>query len=557
MGLDWYGVALLLILMVGGALVAQQFGLIPTGSAPGTDINVTVGSGTWDPSWNTTVIQIVSGLNLSAGDSGVWNSSWNTVVEGLIAAENLTDWNGAWNSTVTDIILNHAFSSLNATNLFGTNYYLGNSQLGFVAPYSFIINVTGSTYNAWHGANSTLFMSSTNASQVINFAIGNETYGGTTILRGPTTYTLSNTILYQQGQGASHTTKYWWKLVGDGSAILSQSTAGVSAITVKNGTTVFIENLAINLGSSAGYGIYGSSDGADPVSFDGGGISDVVVQGGSASYGQIRLENFWYMHNRNVHLSSGTAGETPLALVTTMTATSNYGNSKFDQFNIYVTGPNSVGIYMNGSRVGSTDRLLNINTFDSINIFGSSSPTAGVSIESLVYANTFSGLDTESCVTGINISGVNPRQSRKNVFVGGYIQGSTNAIYCGQNSYENEFKDLEIIGNIVEASTYGGNTYEDLNIESGSITNTGYGSFRGKAAVGVYFDNYINGANTTATTAVFAHSLFGAADYIFCYFSTSAITGYTATSDGTNITVTPAGTLPSSWTVYAYTKYRP
>jgi len=173
MGLDWYGVALLLILMVGGALVAQQFGLIPTGSAPGTDINVTVsGSGTWDPSWNTTVVQIVSGLNLSAGDSGVWNSSWNTVVEGLIAAENLTDWNGAWNSTVTDIILNHAFSSLNATNLFGTNYYLGNRQLGFVAPYSFIINVTGSTYNAWHGANSTLFMSSTNASQVFEQVVG-------------------------------------------------------------------------------------------------------------------------------------------------------------------------------------------------------------------------------------------------------------------------------------------------------------------------------------------------------------------------------------------------
>ena len=176
MGLDWYGVALLLILMVGGALVAQQFGLIPTGSAPGTDINVTVGAGDWDSDWNTTVLAVINGYSglawreawnttveqIAAGNltwqnawnatveqimensSLTWKSLWDTTVNALINAYNITwnnswnttvteivnsgsiNWHGAWNATVQDIVLNHAFSTLNATNLFTNYLYLGN-----------------------------------------------------------------------------------------------------------------------------------------------------------------------------------------------------------------------------------------------------------------------------------------------------------------------------------------------------------------------------------------------------------------------------------------------
>jgi len=103
MGLDWYGVALLLILMVGGALVAQQFGLIPTGSAPGTDINVTVGAGDWESDWNTTVLAVINGYSGLA-----WREAWNTTVE-QIAAGNLT-WQNAWNATVEQIMENSSLT---------------------------------------------------------------------------------------------------------------------------------------------------------------------------------------------------------------------------------------------------------------------------------------------------------------------------------------------------------------------------------------------------------------------------------------------------------------
>jgi len=233
MGLDWYGVALLLILMVGGALVAQQFGLIPTGSAPGTDINVTVGSGAWDPSWNATVVNIVSGLNLTGGNC-TWQDAWNSVVDGLIGSYNVTwnnswnstvmdivnggsiSWKDTWNSTVTDIVLNHAFSSLNATNLSANYLFLGSltsdpspayagqlwyrsdldtlyfyngtgivvipsigggSASSYTLPHTYTFYKSGSTYYAENSNGGTT--SSTNLSYVANTVQNLMTTGGT------------------------------------------------------------------------------------------------------------------------------------------------------------------------------------------------------------------------------------------------------------------------------------------------------------------------------------------------------------------------------------------
>jgi len=107
----------------------------------------------------------------------------------------------AWDSNLDSGSLttaNAVFSSwMNSTSIDGDNYYLGNQSLGFVGPATFIIDVSGSTYRAWHGANSTLFTSGTNASQVINNALENLTVGRTWMetvyLKG--NFTISNTIL--------------------------------------------------------------------------------------------------------------------------------------------------------------------------------------------------------------------------------------------------------------------------------------------------------------------------------------------------------------------------
>ena len=222
MGLDWYGVALLLILMVGGALVAQQFGLIPTGSAPGTDINVTVGSGAWDPSWNATVVNIVSGLNLTGGNC-TWQDAWNSVVDGLIGSYNVTwnnswnstvmdivnggsiSWKDTWNSTVTDIVLNHAFSSLNATNLNIAEQLWWNGlnrtdTLAYpYAPYSYEIGVNGTNYYMKNGTTGKLDFWSINSSAVFSNVIGNSSSGGTVSIKTGT-YTVNSMWYIPEGK---------------------------------------------------------------------------------------------------------------------------------------------------------------------------------------------------------------------------------------------------------------------------------------------------------------------------------------------------------------------
>jgi len=69
--------------------------------------------------------------------------------------------------TVQQIVEAHVFNWLNATAINAVGYYVGGSQLGLVTPYTYIIDLSGSTYRAWHGANSTLYSSGTNASAVI------------------------------------------------------------------------------------------------------------------------------------------------------------------------------------------------------------------------------------------------------------------------------------------------------------------------------------------------------------------------------------------------------
>jgi parallel beta-helix repeat protein len=93
---------------------------------------------------------------------------------------------------------------LNSTSLNTNNYYLNGATLGWIEPDSYIIDNSGGYTRAWYGANSTLAFQGTNASTIINNAIGNLTAysytftgfgGGTIYLKGQ--FQVSNTIFSQ------------------------------------------------------------------------------------------------------------------------------------------------------------------------------------------------------------------------------------------------------------------------------------------------------------------------------------------------------------------------
>jgi len=75
--------------------------------------------------------------------------------------------------------------------------------------------------------------------------------------------------------------------------------------------------------------------------------------------------------------------------------------------------------------------------------------------------------------------------------------------------------------------------------------------------IGFVTENLVSGVNSTATTFIIAHGLAGTATHVTCSFNSTAIEGYSWTSDGTNITVTVVGTLPAAMTCYADTRYEP
>ncbi len=74
---------------------------------------------------------------------------------------------------------------------------------------------------------------------------------------------------------------------------------------------------------------------------------------------------------------------------------------------------------------------------------------------------------------------------------------------------------------------------------------------------GFVTENWVSGANTTATTIVLNHGCADTVDFVFVSFNFSTWTSWTWTATSTQITITVTGTLPASYTAYAYVKYDP
>lgn len=182
------------------------------------------------------------------------------------------------------------------------------------------------------------------------------------------------------------------------------------------------------------------------------------------------------------------------------------------------------GSYGGSPPILSKDISITGNTFDTVNI--------GVLIG---YTRNNTGINISGCLSNFGV-----------LFIVG--RGS----------------ELCAVGNTI-TSHHGfelsGSDYK-VNVQANTFTPTydpiiGSGLNNIKNNVGFVTENSFSGANTTATTAVLNHGLASAATFVWVSFDSAAITGYTWSSTETQVTITPTGTLPASWTCYVKAEYKP
>ena len=111
-------------------------------------------------------------------------------------------------------------------------------------------------------------------------------------------------------------------------------------------------------------------------------------------------------------------------------------------------------------------------------------------------------------------------------------------------------ENVDVHDNSIRTTTYPAYFTAPI-INSGGSTNKFLNN------MGFVTENWVSGANTTATTIVISHNLAGTPQYVFASFNFTGWTSWTWTATSTQITITVTGTLPASYTAYAHTKYNP
>ena len=225
----------------------------------------------WQGSWNSTVIDLIQ-----KNQDFTWQDVWNATVEAIIDTYNIDEWRDSWSSTVTDLI---------------ESYF---SNYGFVGPYSFIVDKSGSTYRAWYGANSTLAYSSTNASTVIQSAINALTNGGKIFIKTATydigTSTMqiptapTKRVIIISGEGYKNT-----KIIGSGAIMFDY--LGTS---FTNAPQVFLEHVEFDHNTNL----------ENPITIDGGYIDGLTLnnvwlqKGGTLRTGTgVKVYPNWLSYN--------------------------------------------------------------------------------------------------------------------------------------------------------------------------------------------------------------------------------------------------------------------
>ncbi len=444
---------------------------------------------------------------------------------------------------------------LNSTQVNALGFFLNGQQLGFVQPCSFVIdqNVTSGYYQAWHGSNSTLFESSTNASAVINNAIGNLTSGGNIFLASGL-FNLSIKI---------YVTISNIRIVGSGKSTIIVPPAGDYAFHFQNTVNCRVADLCIDgTTEPTGQGIRFQT------------VSYSTIQNIRCNTLGWGLEIGYgdYNHVENVDVIGGTGAginvwqENQLSIFASNCIGNGQGCLNFAGGS---TGCKAKGCYLDVATafhgVAYIQDASSGCTFEDCTFTGSSD--SGIDLRG--NNNTIAGCTITGMVAnGIEISNYENQPSCDNIIVNNHIfSNGNNGILLETPAtgavVRNIIHDNIIESNsgygISETNVSGYTSIKDNIFNSNSLGGVSVVSSNSivKHNVGFVTENSVSGANTTATTAVINHGLASTATYVWCSFNTSAILSYTWTSTTTQITITVTGTLPASWTVYAKVEYVP
>ncbi len=354
-------------------------------------------------------------------------------------------------------------------------------------PCSYLVGIfEGYTYMA-NGSNSQITFFSSNASAVINNAIGNMTNGGS-LFMSDGSFTFTSPIVY--------TGEHLHIFMSSGAVL----TNNVADYLFKFGVNWPIKN---------------------DIFIDGG-----QIQGTASSKGFILFNGVKNCYVRNVLMSGLVVLDSYAVNFTGSWENTLDGCTIWNVQNAVWIGASSGRIYLHRCYLDAFDygSLGTVANYE-LNIDYGSASCDVVEFEGHV-----------SSSVGIQI---------------GWI-GGLEATNC---NFEGNTHLLEI--NATDAGMNYVNTITDcgkLNASAINIPSTNKANFIWK---GTGFENSVSGTNTTSTTAVINHGLASNANYAFCYFNDSAITGYTVTSTSTQITVTIAGTPTGNWTCYAKVEYIP
>lgn len=500
--------------------------------------NMLTGGTTWQGTWNTTVAQIIGNAAITWGQ--ITNA--NTTIQQLVALYESTAWLGAWNATVTDIIGDTAITwsqitNANTTvNALVTAYFVSANITAAnfastqpMGDYTYMIYVdptNSSLYNAKH-ANGTICWTSTNASYVVNSAISSVGIGGK-IIFGSGVFNLANTIqmttgsiiLEGQGKGFGDTQR---------GTYLNGTSATVDVFTISGGTFHVIRDMEIHGGKS---GIYASSA-ADLLLYD---LSITL----NAQYG-VRITGMKHLVIDSCWIEQCTYD----GVYIYDPSFSNKGQFRIVNSHVTLCGYNGIKVVGNDTSRGSIISTSNIE------FNGYSGILAQGVLDLKILGNTFinnsvstAGTYADIILTDSGTFNCSKVEIGSNTFRDFYP--TSFAPYCVH--VKRTSTDL-----LIHHNDFGSYTTAPILVDASAPGS----SIRWSDNNGFVTERSFSGTNTTATTAVLNHGLYSNATSVWVSFSSSAITGYTWSSTSTQVTITPTGTLPASWTCYVKAQYAP
>lgn len=431
----------------------------------------------------------------------------------------------------------------------GNTFYQAAAPNEDVSGYSYMVYTDGSSYFMRNGSTGRIDFSSTNASAVINNAIGNMTYGGTVFVKAGNYSIIAPIILYGTGASVGITIR------GEGGAFAS--TTGYIQNTVfrladSTNVDIFKSHANVDTATNAKWGVKLENfaiDGNTAANSAGNGIHGVFAR---LEVHDVSIYNF-AEDGVNLTLGSASGGDSFYNRFSGVTSNNNDVNGfevntgvvdTIIQDFCHASGNGGWGALIEEGMLTLTDSCWYSNALGNVRFNG-----WGAKISNNEFDWT-TATKTDLYIAGsqVTIAGNHflghlasynniVLDSAKNCSITGN-QFRAGARYC-INVYAGN--DTVITDNVFEQTT-STPVFQDGSPEGLIIHDN----------VGFVTENTIlNAKNTTATTFVFNHGLASTANSVQVSFNFTGWTSWTWTSTTTQVTVTVTGTLPAAMKILA------